>query len=414
MSREDGRTRLNFEPLGSSTHQTTQPLIEMVLKLSASIPHDGVVFAGEMFTCNLTFSAVVETDTEQPVTGKESASNFFSPIVAPGLENASNAISTLNRPTSPPTSKSRLSIIKDQEQRKLQTQKTHKRSVSDSSSQKPPNSNLSVFGTLSAVADSLFTLSTPAAELIVGTRHDLKKKQISEDDDLPGTPVAPAPYDFKVMSGTMYRSGSMRPGDVPKVELLSNDDSFDENRMGGISGEALDEKGTPASSDELIVQNLELKATISNEAPSARAGHRLSVSESLDSLPSEANFDSDTDQGVTSKPPLPNLKVVTDVLLPAQECIALGYAQMTGMLSVDASYVKETNLLPLQQKAMYRIPGIHSDGGHQGGGGSLGINHEHKHKSKSSASSYPIFNTPPSIIFLDEKLKKGQSKSCSN
>nr|KAJ3421987.1 hypothetical protein HK105_001612 [Polyrhizophydium stewartii] len=93
-----------------------------------------------------------------------------------------------------------------------------------------------------------------------------------------------------------------------------------------------------------------------------------------------------------------------------REEIAWAFAQMTGQFSVDPAFIKTAAFAPLRSKVMYRAAGS-SGGGVQGGGGSMGMGVTRQASGKSDAQALPLYSTPPSILFCDESLAPGESKS---
>jgi hypothetical protein len=67
----------------------------------------------------------------------------------------------------------------------------------------------------------------------------------------------------------------------------------------------------------------------------------------------------------------------------------------------------------LRQKIMYKTPGYSQKNNFSGGGGTFGSNVTYEN-SKPFANALPLYNTPPSILFCDETLEIGQTKSCRN
>ncbi|KAJ3405021.1 hypothetical protein HDV05_006777, partial [Chytridiales sp. JEL 0842] len=89
------------------------------------------------------------------------------------------------------------------------------------------------------------------------------------------------------------------------------------------------------------------------------------------------------------------------------ESLAWGYLQMTGHFSVDPSYVKSSQLETLKNRVMYRVGG----GASSGGGGSMGFAPSEVNGTNSKEKTYPLYNTPPSILFADLYLERGKSKT---
>ncbi|KAJ3217670.1 hypothetical protein HDU67_007493 [Dinochytrium kinnereticum] len=89
------------------------------------------------------------------------------------------------------------------------------------------------------------------------------------------------------------------------------------------------------------------------------------------------------------------------------EDLAWAFAQMTGQMTVDASFVKTAALEPLKTKVMYNVGGAGPGGGGSMGGSGLGPDSY----SKPQERVFPLYSTPPSILFYDLSLEPGESKS---
>ncbi|KAJ3176852.1 hypothetical protein HDU87_004784 [Geranomyces variabilis] len=92
------------------------------------------------------------------------------------------------------------------------------------------------------------------------------------------------------------------------------------------------------------------------------------------------------------------------------EEIAWGYAQMTGEFSGDPAFLKTSVLAPLRSIVMYRPAGA------VGGGGTLGVTSGTKNVAVERAAvselkSMPVYGTPPSILFTNMALAPGESKT---
>ncbi|KAI8899517.1 Rgp1-domain-containing protein, partial [Globomyces pollinis-pini] len=91
--------------------------------------------------------------------------------------------------------------------------------------------------------------------------------------------------------------------------------------------------------------------------------------------------------------------------------IAWAFAQITGQFLVDSNYIELEQFDTLKQKIMYRTPGSAQQGG-LGGGGTLSANEtDFGDSQKLNSNALPVYNTPPTILFCDEELAVGESKS---
>ncbi|KAJ3106606.1 hypothetical protein HDU97_005971 [Phlyctochytrium planicorne] len=89
------------------------------------------------------------------------------------------------------------------------------------------------------------------------------------------------------------------------------------------------------------------------------------------------------------------------------EELAWAFAQMTGHITVDSSYVKTSALESLKSRAMYNVGGAGPGGGGSMGGSSLGLDAF----SKPYEKVFPLYSTPPSILFYDLSLEPGETRS---
>ncbi|TPX68846.1 hypothetical protein SpCBS45565_g02868 [Spizellomyces sp. 'palustris'] len=93
------------------------------------------------------------------------------------------------------------------------------------------------------------------------------------------------------------------------------------------------------------------------------------------------------------------------------ESITWAYVQMTGHFSVDPAFIKASAFEALKSKVMYRSAAV--TGGGVGGGGTLGISSTKSSPNDRSAETknLPLYSTPPSILFTDLSLAPGESKT---
>ena len=103
---------------------------------------------------------------------------------------------------------------------------------------------------------------------------------------------------------------------------------------------------------------------------------------------------------------LPRISTSNVQQQPKGENISWAFVQIVGQFIVDSNYVDAKAFDSLRDRIMYQSPG--SSGGF-GGGGMLGSTSPTKTGSK---NALPLFNTPPSILFIDENLAPGESRSC--
>ncbi|KAG0377787.1 hypothetical protein BGX24_005463 [Mortierella sp. AD032] len=100
--------------------------------------------------------------------------------------------------------------------------------------------------------------------------------------------------------------------------------------------------------------------------------------------------------------------------LPGQgskkEALLWGSVQVVGQFMVDGSFIRQQGFESLKTKTMYRPTG--SAGGGAIGGGTLGTVSSSDWRDRANANRlFPVFSTPPSILFVDLNLAPGESCS---
>ncbi|KAF9915046.1 hypothetical protein BX616_007011 [Lobosporangium transversale] len=94
--------------------------------------------------------------------------------------------------------------------------------------------------------------------------------------------------------------------------------------------------------------------------------------------------------------------------VPKKESLLWGSVQVIGQFMVDGSFIRQQGFESLKTKTMYRPTG--SSGGGAIGGGTLGIVNPSDWRDKANANRlFPVFSTPPSILFVDLQLGPGES-----
>ncbi|KAI8598204.1 Rgp1-domain-containing protein [Dissophora ornata] len=93
-----------------------------------------------------------------------------------------------------------------------------------------------------------------------------------------------------------------------------------------------------------------------------------------------------------------------------KEALLWGSVQVVGQFMVDGSFIKQQEFESLKTKTMYRPTG--SSGGGAIGGGTLGTVNSSDWRDRANANRlFPVFSTPPSILFVDLQLAPGESTS---
>ncbi|KAF8983918.1 hypothetical protein BGZ46_009269 [Entomortierella lignicola] len=93
-----------------------------------------------------------------------------------------------------------------------------------------------------------------------------------------------------------------------------------------------------------------------------------------------------------------------------KESLLWGSIQVVGQFMVDGSFIQQQGFESLKTKTMYRPTG--SSGGGAIGGGTLGTVNTSDWRDRANASRlFPVFSTPPSILFVDLQLAPGESIS---
>ncbi|KAF9148050.1 hypothetical protein BG015_010241 [Linnemannia schmuckeri] len=93
-----------------------------------------------------------------------------------------------------------------------------------------------------------------------------------------------------------------------------------------------------------------------------------------------------------------------------KEALLWGSVQVVGQFMVDGSFIRQQGFESLKSKTMYRPTG--SAGGGAIGGGTLGTVTSSDWRDRANANRlFPVFSTPPSILFVDLNLAPGESCS---
>ncbi|KAG0296138.1 hypothetical protein BGZ98_001095 [Dissophora globulifera] len=93
-----------------------------------------------------------------------------------------------------------------------------------------------------------------------------------------------------------------------------------------------------------------------------------------------------------------------------KETLLWGSVQVVGQFMVDGSFIRQQGFESLKTKTMYRPTG--SSGGGAIGGGTLGTVTSSDWRDRANANRlFPVFSTPPSILFVDLQLAPGESTS---
>ncbi|KAF9314801.1 hypothetical protein BG003_003783 [Podila horticola] len=93
-----------------------------------------------------------------------------------------------------------------------------------------------------------------------------------------------------------------------------------------------------------------------------------------------------------------------------KESLLWGSVQVVGQFMVDGSFIRQQGFESLKSKTMYRPAG--SSGGGAMGGGTLGaVNSSDWRERANTNRLFPVFSTPPSILFVDLQLAPGESTS---
>ncbi|KAG0051221.1 hypothetical protein BGZ83_003972 [Gryganskiella cystojenkinii] len=93
-----------------------------------------------------------------------------------------------------------------------------------------------------------------------------------------------------------------------------------------------------------------------------------------------------------------------------KETLLWGSVQVMGQFMVDGSFIRQQGFESLKSKTMYRTMG--SSGGGAIGGGTLGTVGASDWRDRANANRlFPVFSTPPSILFVDLQLAPGESTS---
>ena len=235
--------------------------------------------------------------------------------------------------------------------------------------------------TFKAIANGIYNLSA-------GTVSQSTPSAISQS--LPYTPAT-----------SELVAGSEKPPRLPSIPAESNEELYIKT-IEHESDELLKNKlyQEPMASDEGGIVNL-------SSAPSDRHIYQKRVDEDTKTQDDEPKQYNTNQLASRIKNSLPRLRTssVTSEMSSGGENISWAFVQIVGQFIVDTNYIDSKPFDILREKVMYQSPG--SSGGF-GGGGMLGPTSPAKSGSK---NALPLFNTPPSILFIDQSLSPGESKT---
>jgi hypothetical protein len=442
----------------------------MVLHLSASVPYDAVFFAGELFSCQITFHNKLKEQAQQddeiiPVFNQDNKvlSNEINQtvVLSPQPQSDKPKVSTFSAfksyagtllsavsasPASPVPANplentlDQVNAIKSIEKQQVSNDKvldasysafkTYAGNILSAVSTTPPTvknptdrpqtviypksfqpeipSNLKINGNprsffqspsvscefpqyeIYTSTEQLYISKMAGGEIITNKENrsrNILDTELKEEAHLPTTKS----MDILNENGEFQMKRVKSADDIKNIEIIqASDHSNNENENGG---------------------KIEVTHSIPNLIPRSREDlDPPLMRDSNDSLNS-VKPDSDL-LPHKKKPPLAPIKISTS---SANENIAWVFAQMVGKLSVDPNFVKESLLEPLDHQLMYQTPGLNNKGT-CAGGGTLGVPSTDipKRNYYAMERTYPIYSTPPTILFCDECLKPGEKKTCNH
>ncbi|KAJ1568502.1 hypothetical protein HK096_006283, partial [Nowakowskiella sp. JEL0078] len=420
----------------------------MVVVVHASLPNDGIFFAGEKFTCTLTFLNLPAHSFSQQ-NNLNSGLNTSNQSSYPSITPLNSQLGSL------------FNLTTNETPRKL-SQPGSVKSVSgpfqNSAATLPPTDPSVPAKVIRRNMDSTRT-SVERNQAGVNKNDELLSIQISnshisKNSQKRGTglPLSPPPNQSHQRSRSatysrneviiesidqtrsVHSTGEMTPSIAKTIESIIPNSTSSINSIQSaiewITGLKLDEtsESSKPKSPLKIPDRLKLIASINNSANGTENILELKPSSPNNELPPLTTGSSGS---AASSPIKANMKgsmnelwngtphISSQVEMPvlqnnekkqSDEEISWAFAQMTGNFSIDGSFIKASAFEPLKNKVMYRSANMSGSGGF-GGGGSLGITSEGAGNQVSDTRNLPIFSTPPTILFVDLKIPEGESCS---
>ncbi|KAJ3318184.1 hypothetical protein HDV06_000771 [Boothiomyces sp. JEL0866] len=295
----------------------------MGITLTASVPNDGVFFAGEIFSCTITFTNQKIEEPEPEVVPEPSQPKLRSTLSIDTLRSfAGSLVESFTGSIQPPPQ---------------QTDNMLKPRTFDHLTR-----TKSMSGELQPVVEVL----------------GKKIESIPEDAEIP--PKYPTS-----MEAATNGNGKLRNDPLEETEQLLSQESGGKLQLEKVQEKAVNKRQSTIFSGQNEIEQ----------------------------------------PAVFNKNPRGELK---------KETIAWAFAQITGQFTVDPSYIKESTLELLKSKIMYKTPGTTSANTY--GGGTLATNEKHLSrtgisKAQLAQNGLPLYNTPPTILFCDQDIPIGESRS---
>ncbi|KAI9207315.1 Rgp1-domain-containing protein [Polychytrium aggregatum] len=394
----------------------------MVILLTVSFPQSAVFFAGERFSCSLTFtnpaSPVRPTPAQVPplplqatlVSPAQSALNSprrrLSAIPSylahslPGSRRPSVPTSALVAPGAP-------DIV-------LNTPSAEALATDDGSASVVSGSEpLSIKHIPVVDQGSTFGFLTSFTKALFGTGF-------SSPSPSPSLNAPPSPVDSEP-------SGSTLPLSDPANDSMNGYDHPETNREEDRTAPGSTAPRPPPTLPHLQIPGKPAASKIADQALGSghtetdkinlSSVHSITPDSSNPAVPNSANLTSDhssslgrasTDSHRTMPMSSHHLHSQSwsapSTVRPEQ--IAWAFAQMVGSFSVDPLYIKSSMFESLNHLLMYKPGG---GGGAFGGGGSF-VNGADAARDK-EGKAFPVLSTPPTLLFADLSLGPGESKT---
>ncbi|KAI8839901.1 Rgp1-domain-containing protein [Chytridium lagenaria] len=456
----------------------------MGLILEASFPEDGIFFAGDSFSCILTFTNTSNPHDPSLLTDSSSHASSSAPVSPSSTISSSDSEKTKNRLSAPPTAPSSLSDPRAKDDLSVKTNDAPaaassnrisftqmvRKSISLSSlrtiiplggggASKPPLFTLNgseadakkpfldsvkeaeedakqptVVVTERRSADGAFASSVPPIVSITGIANSTGSNNNISSPSLVKAPprltgvIPPAISPNPLLKPSSDASLAKRTPPVTPTTLPKN--PLNDTPLRSLS---IDLPRPPQDLTTILSPSEDVSEQIqlSNVDDVERAPSRLSVisSAALSPRPDRSNsplpfsepspsplaVPSPLSAGRFSAPPVspPSIPSVQHQVpglasapLPRKhhvkaEDLAWAFAQMTGNLTVDSSYVKTTTLEPLKSRTMYSVGGAGPGGGGSMGGSGLGFDSYSKPQEKSRTRRIQILqirnHSPPEL-----------------
>ncbi|KAJ3328302.1 hypothetical protein HDU76_010190 [Blyttiomyces sp. JEL0837] len=395
----------------------------MGLLVEAVLPHQ-IYYAGDDFICRLKFINTASPPDDQKSNPSDNASSSQTTSQYPSIDQSS----VPDQPTAVKSEgifqdlakkASTLSLKAD-----LKTDLTTKHTPRNETPLPPPIGSVTV-------SSSSLNLAVPIVNIVSRQSIDMADSTVESAIKVPRmanitSPVVPSSHHHhevlhvgsnsdltNIMTAEKINTEKAPPGpsvsnsDAPYPTEASHDQIF----LSNIDDHTTDGNARPSSTstyhNEAITQTVyvETKPRSTDDKPPEKALRERQSLLNLTTVRSPSrNSGIDFYQEIETSEYRPTPQSHSSAVEP--EILALCFAQMSGTFTVDSTLVKTGPLEPLKSTVMYSVAG---DG--SGGGGTLGRSSQTSHSSSQNKDrTYPLYSTPPSLLFHDLSIDPGQSQ----